>query len=37
LADGQAALANGDFAAYGRAQDRLKSAIASAIAAQVKK
>lgn len=37
LADGQAALARGDFAAYGRAQDRLKSAIASAIAAQVKK
>ncbi len=37
LADGQAALAKGDFAAYGRAQDRLKSAIASAIAAQVKK
>jgi len=37
LSDGQAALAKGDFAAYGRAQDRLKSAIASAIAAQVKK
>lgn len=37
LADGQAALAKGDFAAYGRAQDRLKSAIASAIAAQSKK
>ncbi|CAB4917239.1 unannotated protein [freshwater metagenome] len=37
LADGQAALAKGDFAAYGRAQDRLKSAIAAAIAAQVKK
>ena len=37
LADGQAALAKGDFAAYGRAQDRLKSAIASAIAAQTKK
>ena len=37
LADGQAALANGDFAAYGLAQDRLKSAIAAAIAAQVKK
>lgn len=37
LADAQAALANGDFAAYGRAQDRLKAAIASAIAAQVKK
>ncbi|CAB4662367.1 unannotated protein [freshwater metagenome] len=37
LSDGQAALAKGDFAAYGRAQDRLKSAIASAIAAQTKK
>ena len=37
LADGQAALAKGDFAAYGRAQDRLKSAIASAIAAQSRK
>lgn len=37
LADGQAALANGDFAAYGLAQDRLKSAIAAAIAAQVKR
>jgi len=37
LADAQAALAKGDFAAYGRAQDRLKSAIASAIAAQTKK
>lgn len=34
IADGQAALAKGDFAAYGRAQDRLKSAIAAAIAAQ---
>lgn len=32
--DGQAALAKGDFAAYGAAQDRLKSAIAAAIAAQ---
>ena len=28
IADGQAALAKGDFEAYGRAQDRLKSAIA---------
>lgn len=37
LADGQVALAKGDFAAYGRAQDRLKSAIAAAIAAQKKK
>ena len=37
LVDGQAALAKGDFTAYGRAQDRLKSAIASAIAAQSRK
>ena len=37
IADGQAALAKGDFAAYGRAQDRLKSAIAAAIAAQARK
>ena len=37
IADGQAALAKGDFAAYGRAQDRLKSAIAAAIAAQSRK
>ena len=34
IADGQAALAKGDFAAYGRAQDRLKAAIAAAVAAQ---
>ena len=34
IADGQSALAKGDFAAYGRAQDRLKAAIAAAIAAQ---
>lgn len=34
MSDAQAALAKGDFAAYGAAQDRLKSAIASAIAAQ---
>lgn len=34
FADGQAALAKGDFAGYGKAQDRLKSAIARAIAAQ---
>ena len=37
IADGQAALAKGDFAAYGRAQDRLKSAIAAALAAQARK
>ena len=37
LADGQAALAKGDFAAYGKAQDRLKAAIAAAISAQSKK
>ena len=34
IADGQAALAKGDFAGYGAAQDRLKAAIAAAIAAQ---
>jgi uncharacterized membrane protein (UPF0182 family) len=34
FADGQAALAKGDFAAYGKAQDALKAAIARAIAAQ---
>lgn len=34
MADAQAALAKGDFAAYGAAQDRLKSAIAAAVAAQ---
>lgn len=34
IADGQSALAKGDFAAYGKAQDRLKAAIAAAIAAQ---
>ena len=37
LADGQAALAKGDFTAYGKAQDRLKAAIAAAISAQTKK
>ena len=37
LADSQAALKVGDFAAYGRAQDRLKAAINSAIAAQKRK
>jgi uncharacterized membrane protein (UPF0182 family) len=36
LADAQSALAKGDFAAYGRAQDRLKAAIAAAIAAQAR-
>ena len=34
MADSQAALKAGDFAAYGRAQDRLKAAINAAIAAQ---
>ena len=34
LSDSQAALKAGDFAAYGRAQDRLKAAITAAIAAQ---
>ena len=34
MADSQKALKNGDFAAYGAAQTRLKSAIAAAIAAQ---
>ncbi len=37
LSDGQAALAKGDFAVYGRAQDRLKAALAAAIAAQSRK
>jgi uncharacterized membrane protein (UPF0182 family) len=37
LADAQRALAKGDFTAYGKAQDRLKSAINSAISAQNKK
>ena len=32
-----AVFAKGDFAAYGRAQDRLKSAIAAALAAQARK
>lgn len=36
MSDAQAALAKGDWVAYGRAQDRLKSAIAAAIAAQSK-
>ena len=34
LRDAQAALAKGDFAAYGKAQDRLKAAIEAAISAQ---
>ncbi|MEY3722817.1 MAG: hypothetical protein RLZZ35_687, partial [Actinomycetota bacterium] len=34
LADAQAALSRGDFAAYGQAQDRLKAAIEAAVAAQ---
>ena len=34
LADSQAALTKGDFTAYGKAQDRLKAAIAAAISAQ---
>ncbi|CAN2176763.1 COG1615 Uncharacterized conserved protein [Candidatus Nanopelagicaceae bacterium] len=37
LADGNAALAKGDFAAYGRAQERLKAALAAAIAAEGRK
>ncbi len=37
LSDGNAALAKGDFAAYGRAQDRLKAALAAAIAAEARK
>jgi len=37
MADADAARAKGDWAAYGRAQDRLKSAIASALAAQSRK
>ncbi len=36
MADAQTALSKGDWVAYGRAQDRLKSAIAAAIAAQSK-
>ena len=34
IADSQAALKNGDFTAYGQAQNRLKAAIAAAIKAQ---
>jgi uncharacterized membrane protein (UPF0182 family) len=37
LTDGNTALAKGDFAAYGRAQDRLKAALAAAIAAEARK
>ena len=37
IIDGQAALAKGDFTAFGRAQDRLKSAVNAAIAAQARK
>ena len=37
LADAQRALAKGDFTAYGKAQDRLKSAINAAISAQANK
>jgi uncharacterized membrane protein (UPF0182 family) len=37
MADADAARAKGDWAAYGRAQDRLKAAIASALAAQTRK
>jgi len=37
IADAQRALTKGDFAAYGKAQDRLKAAINAAIAAQGKK
>lgn len=37
LADGNAALAKGDFAAYGRAQERLKAALAAAITAEGRK
>ncbi len=34
IEDGQAALAEGDFAAYGEAQDRLQQALESALAAE---
>ena len=37
IADGNAALAKGDFAGFGRAQDRLKAALAAAIAAEGRK
>ena len=33
FSDGQTALKNGDFAAYGQAQKRLQAAIADAVAA----
>jgi len=34
ITEGQAALAKGDFAAYGAAQDKLKQAVTDAAAAQ---
>ena len=34
LSDGQAALAKGDFTAYGKAQDALKQAIGDAVRAE---
>jgi uncharacterized membrane protein (UPF0182 family) len=37
IADANAAFAKGDFAAYGRAQDRLKAAVAAALAAEARK
>jgi len=37
IADANAAFAKGDFAAYGRAQDRLKAAVAAALAAEGRK
>jgi hypothetical protein len=37
IADGNSALAKNDFAAYGRAQDRLKAALAAAVAAEARK
>jgi uncharacterized membrane protein (UPF0182 family) len=36
ISDAQRALTKGDFAAYGKAQDRLKAAINAAISAQSK-
>ena len=36
IADGNTALAKNDFAAYGRAQDRLKAALSAAIAAEAR-
>jgi hypothetical protein len=37
IADGNSALAKNDFTAYGRAQDRLKAALAAAVAAEARK